>query len=144
MTGDDRFPDRLSLRGLRFTGRHGVHPEEKETPQPFEVDVVLHADLRAAADSDELARTADYGSLFDLARAIVEDRSFDLIEALAGSIARAVLDATDPAVVDAVEVRVRKPEAPLDGAFDTVEAAIVRRRSDRDVSGRTDAGPEPP
>jgi dihydroneopterin aldolase len=39
-----------------------------------------------------------------------------------------VLAATEPSVVDAVEVRVRKPEAPLDGAFDTVEAALVRRR----------------
>jgi dihydroneopterin aldolase len=30
--------------------------------------------------------------------------------------------------VDAVEVRVRKPEAPIDGSFDTVEATILRRR----------------
>jgi 7,8-dihydroneopterin aldolase/epimerase/oxygenase len=128
MTDADRFPDRLSLIGLRFMGRHGVHPEEKETPRPFEVDIVLHADLQAAADGDDLAHTADYGSIFELTRAIVEDRSFDLIEALAGSIARTVLAATDPSVVDAVEVRVRKPEAPLDGAFDTVEAALLRRR----------------
>jgi dihydroneopterin aldolase len=41
-----------------------------------------------------------------------------------------VLGATDPALVDAVEVRVRKPEAPLGGEFDTVEAAVVRRRPD--------------
>ena len=28
-----------------------------------------------------------------------------------------------------VEVRVRKPKAPIDGAFDTVEAALIRRRA---------------
>jgi 7,8-dihydroneopterin aldolase/epimerase/oxygenase len=123
--------DRLSLLGMHFQGRHGVLPEEKVTAQPFEVDVVLHADLLTAADRDDLSSTVDYAALFDLVRAIVEGRSFDLIEALAGAIATAVLAATDTAQVDAVEVRVRKPQAPIDGTFDTVEAALLRRRPDR-------------
>lgn len=121
-------PDRLSLLGMRFRGRHGVLPEERTTSQPFEVDVVLHADLAEAAERDDLAATADYAALHDLVRGIVEGTSHRLIEALAGSIARAVLAATPPTIVDAVEVRVRKPEAPIDGTFDTVEAAILRRR----------------
>lgn len=127
------MPDRLSLIGMRFAGRHGVHAEEKVTPQPFEVDVVLHADLAPAAERDDLAATVDYGALFELVRGIVEGGSYDLIEALAGAIARAVLAVTAPDMVDAVEVRVRKPEAPLDGVFDTVEAAIIRRRPEEDV-----------
>jgi len=122
------YPDRLSLLGMRFEARHGVLAREKEIAQPFEVDLILHADVAPAAERDDLAATADYAALHELVRAIVEDRSFDLIEALAGAIARAALAATDPAVVDAVEVRVRKPKAPIDGAFDTVEAALIRRR----------------
>jgi len=122
--------DRLSLLGMRFLGRHGVLQEEQLTEQPFEVDLVLHADLSEAAERDELAATVDYSAMFDLVRAIVEDRSFALIEALAGAIATAILAATDPARVTAVEVRVRKPEAPIDGDFETVEAALVRRRLD--------------
>lgn len=125
-----RYTDRLSLIGMRFEGRHGVHAEEKLTAQPFEVDLVLHADLRAAARSDDLAQTADYASLFDMVEAIVTGRSFDLIEALAGAIARAALAATEPGRVDAVEVRVRKPRALPEGDVDTVEAAVTRRRSD--------------
>ena len=124
----DAFPDRLSLLGMRFEARHGVHEWEKKTAQPFEVDLVLHADLGPAAERDDLAATADYGALHGVVREIVEDRSFDLIEALAGAIASAALAATDPSVVDAVEVRVRKPKAPIDGALDTVEAALLRRR----------------
>ena len=126
----DAFPDRLSLLGMRFEARHGVHAWEKQTAQPFEVDLILHADLGPAVERDDLASTADYGGLHALVREIVEGRSFDLIEALAGAIADAALAATDPAVVDAVEVRVRKPKAPIDGAFDTVEAALMRRRPD--------------
>ena len=121
-------PDRLALRGMRFEARHGVLAHEKVEPQPFEVDVVLHADLGLASESDDLADTVDYAALHELVRAIVTGPSFDLIEALAGAIARAVLAATDPALVGAVEVRVRKPHAPLGGEVATVEAALFRRR----------------
>jgi dihydroneopterin aldolase len=121
-------PDRLSLLGMRFSGRHGVLPEEKVTAQPFDVDLVLHAHLADAAARDDLAATVDYAALFDVVRAIVEGSSRDLIEALAGVIATAILAATPPEIVEAVEVRVRKPEAPIDGSFDTVEVAILRRR----------------
>lgn len=128
--------DRLSLRGMRFMGRHGVHPGERERPQPFEVDLVLAADLAPAAERDDLGATVDYGRLFELVRGIVEERSFGLIEAIAGAIADAVLEATDARLVDAVEVRVRKPEAPLPGEFDTVEATLVRRRPGSSASAR--------
>jgi dihydroneopterin aldolase len=123
--------DRLSLLGMRFVARHGVLPHEKLEPQPFEVDLVLHADLSAASVSDDLGDTIDYAALHDLVAAIVSGPSFDLIEGLAGAIARATLAATDAHLVSAVEVRVRKPEAPLDGELETVEAALVRHRPDR-------------
>jgi 7,8-dihydroneopterin aldolase/epimerase/oxygenase len=122
------FPDRLSLLGMRWHATHGVLAHEKTEPQPFEVDVVLHANLAPAAESDDLARTVDYGALYLVIGEIVTGRNYDLIESLAGAIARKVLAATDPAIVDGVEVRVRKPEAPIDGDLDTVEAALVRRR----------------
>ena len=124
----DRFPDRLELRGLRYEARHGVHPEEKGRAQPFEVDVVLHADLSAAVAQDSLESTVDYGAVHERVTEVVTGSTFDLIEALAGAIAEAVLAGTDPRLVGGVEVRVRKPKAPIDGAFDTVEVALTRRR----------------
>jgi dihydroneopterin aldolase len=118
--------DRITLRGMLFLARHGVTLEERIEPQPFEVDVELRRDLTAAARSDELADTIDYSEIFSLVARIVEGESFRLIEALAGRIADAVLEATD---ARAVEVRVRKPRAPLPGPFETVEVAITRRRA---------------
>ena len=119
--------DRITLRGMRFMGRHGVAPEERAEAQPFEVDLVLRLDLSRAAASDELADTVDYATVFVLARRIVEGRSFHLLEALAAAIADGVL-ATFP--VDEVEARVRKPKAPLPGAFETVEVRVRRQRGD--------------
>ncbi len=128
--------DRLRVIGMQFSGRHGVLPHERVEPQPFEVDLVLQTDLRAAGACDDRADTTDYGSLFDLTAAIVEGRSFGLIETLAAAIARAVLAATDPRLVEAVEVRVRKPKAPLSGAFETVEVEILRLRDEAAAGDR--------
>lgn len=118
--------DRITLRGIEFMGRHGVPDDERATPQPFEVDLVVRLDLSRPARTDDLADTVDYSTLFDLAREVVEGHSFHLLEGLAGAIADAVLAAYP---VDDVEVRVRKPKAPLPGAFDTVEVRIRRTRS---------------
>jgi dihydroneopterin aldolase len=120
--------DRITLRGMRFLGRHGVELEERLEPQPIEVDVELDCDLSAPAASDELADTIDYAVLFELVGGIVEGQSFRLLEALAGSIAAAVVDAhgTDDPRLEAVTVRVRKPQAPLPGDFETVEVAVRR------------------
>ena len=117
--------DRITLVGMRFMGRHGVSDEERAERQPIEVDLGLRLDLSRPATSDQLADTINYSTLFDLTRGVVEERSFHLLEALAGAIADAVL-AAHP--VDDVEVRVRKPKAPLPGAFETVEVRIRRTR----------------
>jgi dihydroneopterin aldolase len=117
--------DRIAVRGMLFLARHGVTLEERLEPQPFEVDVELRKDLSAAAVSDDLADTIDYAGLFSLVGRIVEGESYRLIESLAGAIADAVLAESDAV---SVEVRVRKPRAPLPGPFETVEVALTRRR----------------
>ena len=134
--------DRITLRGMRFLGRHGVSLEERLEPQPFEVDVILRADLSRSAVSDELADTIDYSGTFTVVQAVVEGQSFRLIEALAGAIVEALL-ASDQRIDD-VEVAVRKPKAPLPGAFETVEARLRRRRDgapagDGDLDAEADA-----
>lgn len=133
--------DRIALRGMRFVGRHGVELEERMEPQPIEVDVELEMDLARPAETDELEDTIDYAAVFTLVGEIVEGRSFRLLEALAGAIARAVVDAhgTDEPRLAAVEVRVRKPHAPLPGEFTAVEVSVRRPGA-----GFTEPPPEPP
>ena len=53
----------------------------------------------------------------------MEEECFDLIEALAETIAAQVGREFGP---EAVRVRVRKPQAPLKGVFDYVAVAIER------------------
>ena len=119
--------DRIELRAMRFEGRHGALPEEATRAQPFEIDVVLELELAAAGMTDDLDRTVDYGDVFRRARAIVETGPHvALIETLADRIAADLL-ASHPAI-DAVTVRVRKPHAPLPGAFAWAGVEIRRER----------------
>jgi dihydroneopterin aldolase len=118
--------DRIVLSNLVFEARHGVHEREKREPQRFEVDVELWLDLRPAGTTDDLARTVDYGPVHEAVRSIMEGASRDLLEALAESIAAQLL--ADHAKLEAVVVRVRKPEVQLGGALDDAAVEITRRR----------------
>jgi 7,8-dihydroneopterin aldolase/epimerase/oxygenase len=117
--------DVVALRGLRGQGRHGWFDFEQEQGQEFVVDVELAFDTAAAARSDDLADTVDYGSVASAVLAVVEGEPVRLIETLAQRIADACL--ADPRV-EQVTVTVHKPSAPLSVAFGDVTVTVVRSR----------------
>jgi dihydroneopterin aldolase len=119
--------DRIVLSNMVFQGRHGVTVAERKRPQPFEVDVELLLDLRRAGMSDDLARTVDYGEVFEACRTVVEGPSRNLIERLAELIAERVLSLSGDKGVTEIVVRVRKPEAPIQGDLHYAAVEIVRR-----------------
>ena len=109
---------RLFLSGIRAEGRHGARPGEKDAPQPFVVDL----DLEVQVVDDVIEATADYRGVSETVRAIVTDRSFDLIEVMAAEIAAAVR--AMPNVVKATAV-VHKPNAAARLDIDGVAAAAT-------------------
>ncbi|MCF8608596.1 dihydroneopterin aldolase [Gordonia sp. HY285] len=117
--------DRIELRGLRVRGNHGVFDHEKRDGQEFIVDVTLWIDLQAAAHSDDLADTVDYGALAQLAHAVIAGPARDLIETVGAEIADTIM--ADDERISACEVTVHKPSAPIPLTFDDV--AVVTRRS---------------
>jgi len=98
--------DSIRLSGVRADGRHGALPEERERPQPFEIDVVAQLDLREAAASDDLAQTMDYAALQKRLVRVVETTSFALLERLAAALLDEVFQ--DRRVAHA-EVTIGKP-----------------------------------
>jgi dihydroneopterin aldolase len=117
--------DRLSVTGIEAFGHHGVFDHERRDGQVFRVDLVLGLDTTAAAVSDDLADTVDYGGLVGRVRTAVETEPVDLIETLAQRIAEVCL--TDERV-QWTEVTVHKPHAPIDATFTDVALTISRRR----------------
>jgi dihydroneopterin aldolase len=118
--------DRITLSSIRCEGRLGATEEERAFPQLVEVDVEVEADLGTASETDALGDTVDYGPLVRLAVRIVEGGTFNLLEGLAGAIAREALAAS--AAIDAVTVRVRKLAVPMDADLDHAEVEIRRMR----------------
>jgi dihydroneopterin aldolase len=116
--------DRVEIRGLRVFGRHGLLEQERREGQPFVVDVTLELDLSGAATSDALVDTVDYRTLAQRLAEGVGRTRFDLIEGLAGHLADLALADEK---VQAVEVRVAKPQAPVTVQLD--EVAVMLRRA---------------
>lgn len=123
-TGGD--PDRLAVSGIEVVGHHGVFDFERREGQVFVVDLVLGLDTRAAAHTDDLRDTVDYGSLVTKVRRAVETDPVDLIETLAQRIAAICLEDER---VTWTEVTVHKPHAPIEATFTDVALTISRSRS---------------
>jgi dihydroneopterin aldolase len=116
------IPDRIRLAGIRVDAVHGVYPAEKLNPQPFVIDV--EAVLRMRSNTDDLATTVDYSVLAAAIAKAVRADSVDLIETLAERIAAVCLQNV---MIQAVEVTVHKPDAPMPVPVDDVSVTIVRR-----------------
>jgi dihydroneopterin aldolase len=113
--------DCIRLEGMRFYGFHGVDPAEKSLGQRFVIDVELERDLRKPGRTDDLHDTVNYAQVYRIAQQVVEGPSKNLIEAVAEEIARRIA-ASCPGV-EAIRVRVRKPEVPIKGSV--LDAAVV-------------------
>ena len=116
--------DTLRVRNMRFFAYHGLLPEEARLGQRYEVDIDLRLPLVPAGTSDDPTLTVDYALLYTLVDRVVTGDRFRLVEAVAEAVARAIGESFPR--VEAVIVRVRKPNPPVDGHFDGLEVEIER------------------
>ena len=118
----------ITLSGVTAVGHHGVFDFERRDGQPFVVDAVLHLDFRRAAASDDVRDTAHYGEVaeritgLDHGRAAEPDRG-------PGRADRRGRAAKFP--VDAVDITVHKPKAPIEVQFGDVSVSVRRSRHDQ-------------
>ncbi len=118
--------DKIVLKGMVFYGYHGVAPEEQKLGQRFIVDLEMERDLSKAGLSDDPDDTVNYALVFDRVKEIMEGPSRKLLENLAETIAQQILDSF---AIDAIHVRVKKPEVPMQGSIlDHAGVEIYRSR----------------
>ena len=118
--------DKIQLVGMMFYGHHGVDPMEQELGQRFIVDVDVHLSLQRAGLSDDVRDTINYARIYRLVKNVVEGPSRKLLENLAETIAQGLLTGYD---VDAVSVKVKKPEVPMKGSILDYASVEIFRRS---------------
>lgn len=117
--------DRIELWGMEFFGCHGIFIKERQKGQKFIVDLFLYMDLKKAGNTDNLAHSIDYTTVFDDVRKIVEGAAKNIIESIAEEIAKTLLKKY---ALARVEVAVHKPHAPIAGTFRDVCVRIQRDR----------------
>lgn len=123
--------DVIKLTGLSAVANHGVYQFEREGGQIFTVDLVLYYDASAAAMSDRIEDTVDYGKIAEDAVAILQGPPVHLLETLATAMAMMALE--HPLVVKA-EATVHKPMAPIRHRFSDVSVTVVRERVGNSVT----------
>ena len=100
--------DRIFITALTTEVVIGIYDWEREVKQRLEIDLEIWKDLAAAAKSDAIEDTLNYKSVAKRVLAFVEGSRYRLVEALAGEIARIVLEEFK---VARVRVTVHKPGA---------------------------------
>lgn len=121
--------DHIEVRALRILCHVGVGDDERAAAQPLEIDLDLEADLSAAAASDDVADTIDYGEVSMAVAAAVQATEHALLERAATIAADAALAVDRRAIAVTVSVRKLRPPIPLD-----VGSTAVRMRRLADPS----------
>jgi dihydroneopterin aldolase len=118
--------DRISIKGLRAFGRHGVEPREREYGQDFLIDLECLLDLSEAAQTDLIENTVDYAELIGVVKLIIETETYFLLEALAKRLIDAILEMPR---VESVSVAISKPDVANQVGLEKVEVRMKRSRN---------------
>lgn len=118
--------DKIIIKDLLLRGILGINPDERVKRQDILVNIVLYADIRAAAESDDIEDAVNYKTITKQVIERVEAGSDFLVEKLVSDIARMIL--ADHPTVQKVQVRVEKPGALR--FADSVGIEIERSRAD--------------
>ena len=102
----------IELEGMEFKAYHGCLEQEKVRGNSFTVDFRGEMDLYAAAETDNLNDTVNYGEIYEI---VAEEMSIpsELLENVAGRIVKAI-ESRFPQFVS-FSVRVSKKRPPVDG-----------------------------
>ena len=102
----------IELEGMEFKAYHGCLEQEKIRGNVFIVDFKGSLDLSAAAESDNLNDTLNYGEIYEI---VAEEMSIpsELLENVAGRIMKAI-EGRFPQLVE-FSVRVSKKRPPVEG-----------------------------
>ncbi len=102
----------IELEGMDFKAYHGCLEQEKVRGNVFTVDFRGELDLSAAAQSDNLNDTLNYGEIYEIVAYEMSIPS-ELLENVAGRIVKAI-EAQFPQLIS-FSVRVSKKRPPVDG-----------------------------
>ena len=115
--------DCIRIKNLKIEARHGVYEFERKKDGTFELDIEIYLPLEKSGKSDKLEDTIDYDNIVSIVINAFTEKNYNLVEAAAESVCEKLLYALK---VAKVIVKVRKPHAPINADFDTIEVELIR------------------
>ena len=116
--------DCIRIKSLKVKARHGVYEFERKKDGTFELDIEIYLPLEKSGQSDKLEHTIDYDNIVSIATKAFTENDYNLVESAAESVCGKLLDAFK---VAKIILRVRKPHAPINADFDTIEVELIRK-----------------
>ena len=89
--------------------------------------MALSANLSKSCVTDNINDTVNYEEIIEIIKFCFKNSKKNLIESIAYDIAKNIL--TIKGVLD-VEIKIRKPSAPIKGICDSVEVSIFRKKDE--------------
>jgi dihydroneopterin aldolase len=116
---------KICLEGLEFHAFHGVYPHERESGNWFEVDITVETEIPEGSIDDNLARTVNYETLYQIVKDEMEKPS-KLLETVAEQIVQRVM--SDLSNVAQVEIKLAKINPPIGGKCKRASVSLKKKR----------------
>jgi len=118
--------DTITIKGLKFQGKHGYYKRERETGNRFEVDVIARGNFKESIKNDDLTKTFNYELAEQVASDIFNGKSEKLIEKLCFQIGEELFEQS--AHIKKLKVSVRKLNPPIKRDADYAEITMEWKR----------------
>lgn len=123
---------KILVKDLKLFGYHGVREHEKKNGQYFIFNIRVDIEDEGLEDSDDLRETLSYSDVIKEVKKINKEQRCDLLETLSRKIAEKIIDMSD--LVKKVDVRVEKPDPPIDEELGSVgvQYSFYRDKNQKD------------
>lgn len=119
-----RTNDFIKVTNMKVFAYHGVLEEEKKNGQDFFLNAKVYVDMRKAGLTDKLEDTINYDSVCIFLAEVFAEKVFDTIEAAAEYTLQEII--VNFPTIQAMELEVRKPHAPLTYVPEDISVTIYR------------------
>lgn len=121
--------NQIIIKNLKIFAYHGVHDFEKKDGQDFFIDAILDLTEMPGFATDEIGQVVSYSAVVRAIKKVMTEKSYNLIEKAAMEIISEIFSSFSE--VKAVDITVKKPQAPIKEEFDYVAVRFKKTRSEK-------------
>lgn len=118
--------DTITIKALKFYGKHGYYDHEREKGNQFELDVTAKGYFKESVKQDDLNKTFDYQQVEKIAGKVFSGPPEKLIEALCLRVGERIFEQMP--LVKQLKVGLRKMNPPIETQAEYAEIIMKWKR----------------